>query len=423
MSNETILGWGEQKIELLRRGLISAVFSEMNDLAVQRSDTNFEPLLLSMHAQRLGDLLEKSFAIRKEIRDLEILEVKAAKEFELFDATTLIDEEIDKLRLNIDSKTAEGAGFGSAATEFGQQAEMTRGLAKMAVARQAGLDEDVASSNEIAKRLAQRWEHVRKSQREFAQRHRERGNAHNFGERAGFLTGVLKVQLQEAIDRAWALHEGVRLVYSVSPPAPLETITLANLDAFSMWTLMLLRSLAHAAENESSTDVVVPLVQPWFSSTPLIDSAKFEKQIASANGKPVRLTFELPNNGLLPETCRVRGVGLAFANRFNDSSSTGIDRNQTSGNYTRILARIHTPEQFSVRNEPYRRPTLIAGNVGLHSAGAPVAWIEGPQVDNLKPFGAWSIELHPMVVWKEGQARNIEGSQGDTLLDLSLIHI
>ena len=53
---------------------------------------------------------EGSLIIRKDIRELEVLEVKAATDYELFKSTLTLDEQMEILRLQMPSEDTEQSG-------------------------------------------------------------------------------------------------------------------------------------------------------------------------------------------------------------------------------------------------------------------------------------------------------------------------
>src|ERR1700730_13210955 len=100
--------WFEHKKRLTKKGLIHEIFTELHRVSFKLDPKqDLEPLLLSRHAQRMGELVDRCLALRKDIRELEVLEVKAATDYDLFKNTSTLDEQIDILRLQMSSKVSD----------------------------------------------------------------------------------------------------------------------------------------------------------------------------------------------------------------------------------------------------------------------------------------------------------------------------
>lgn len=401
--------WHEHKLRLADKGLVDAVFLNLNDLHFKLdSEYTFEPLLIARHAQRLGELIDRSLLIRKDIRELEVLAVKAATDYELFKGTSNLDEQMDILRLQIPSKSSERSGFERAVGAF-SSTTLESGLAAIAKGRDGALREDLNSSATISDLTAVRWRRLREYQDAYHARHNESGNAHNYAERVRLLLEVLDVLMKEALARANALSIGINRVYHAQLPAAPTDIGLGNIDRFAVWALKTIQSLSRAAEQETASEIVIPLVQPWLASgQPLITEADFNSAVSGATGgQPVQLRFELPSSPLLDPQVRVKSVGLSFGNDIDLVPGSGFDRNQTADNYTRLIARISTPAQVDEHGKTYFRPPVLIGNVALHGTAAGAVLVEGNSVENISPFGKWKIDIHPLLVWKDGSKQSI----------------
>ncbi|MDR6496313.1 hypothetical protein J2797_006240 [Paraburkholderia terricola] len=413
--------WTENRTRFAANGLLARIFVDMHAMSVQHGKgPPYEPLLLSRHATRLGDLMEKCMALRKDIRELEILAMKAATDYELFQSTSKLEEELEILRLQADSKTSEMSGFLDATREFGGES-IEKGLSKISDGRGNALKKDLQACDRMKDLIGQRWASLRKYQEDYHARFSEPGNAHNYGQRAEFLLEVLQVLMQEALDRASALSGGVSVIYRSHLEATPTTLTLANLDEFVKWALTALRQLGRAADQEETTEIVVPLVQPWFKTAlPLVTAEAFENALRGGTDKPVIIAFEFPDNGVLNSLVRTRGIGVSFGNAFNIGDS-GIDRNQTADSFTRLFVKVRTPYQRDANGNAYSRPEVLLGNVCLHGSGRVVAMADGAAVENLCPFGKWEIEIHPLVVWKDNHLRAVDSVQNsDKIRDLKL---
>jgi hypothetical protein len=208
-----------------------------------------------------------------------VLEVKAATDYDLFSNTSKIDEEMDVLRLQTDSKAKEQLGFQNAAAAFANAVTLEKGLSEIAHGRDGALDEDLKTSNELKRLIETRWRSLRKYQNDYHARHTAPGNAHNYGQRAELLLQVLTVLLDEALARAAALATGIYRIYGVKIPDVPTRVTLQTVDPFAVWALRTIRSLSHAAEQEMTSEIVIPLVQPWLpTQVPLIKADGFNEQ-------------------------------------------------------------------------------------------------------------------------------------------------
>lgn len=397
---------------------LNPIFTELDHKVFRNSGTlSFEPALIARHAQRLGELLDRCLNIRKDIRELEVLDVKAQTDYQLFIATSKIDEELELLRLETASKAQEQTGFHSAAATFSLAASLEKGLSEIAQGRDGALGQEIKTANDMKSLVEKRWQQLRQYQDDYHSRHIAKGNAHNYGERANLLSNVLTVLLDEALARADALAAGIQLIYGVALTDVPTNIQLHTLDEFAVWALKTIRSLSHATEEETTFELVLPLVQPWLpNQKPLVDKKAFDQAIANAgNGKPILLSFDLPQNDLLDGRTRLKGIGISFGNSFSRVDQSGIDRNQTADAFTRLAVKIMPPEQGGDT-----RPSVFIGNAGLHGASEKPA-VEGNSVENRSPFGNWSVQIHPFLVWKD-HSRVIasDPNQSDVIRDLKL---
>ncbi len=415
--------WLEQKASLVREGLVNELCVKLKKNAFETTSAlNFEPALIARHSQRLGELLDRCLNIRKDLRELEVLEVKAATDYDLFIKTSEMDEQIDVLRLQTDSKAKEQVGWQKAAASFTNTVTLEKGISEMAQGRDAALGADLTTSVNLKNLIETRWQRLRDYQDAYHARHAEPGNAHNYEERAKLLLQVLTVLLDEALARAASLATGINFVYGVKITDAPTSVTLQTIDQFAVWALRTIRSLSHAAEQETVSEIVIPLVQPWLpSQQPLVHSNAFNQAVSNAgNGTPISLSFDLPRNDLLDSRARLKGVGISFGNAFELVLGSGIDRNQTADIFTRLTLKITPPLQMGKNETTYQRSEVLIGNVGLHGASG-MSLVEGNAIENLSPFGTWNITIHPFLVWKDGTSRIIsESNYSDSIKDLKL---
>jgi hypothetical protein len=406
--------WSEHKARLSARGLMPAIFTQLDNLSFEPNEAlKFEPLLVTRHSQRLSELMERCLAIRKDICELEVLSCKAATDYELFLSTSAIDEQTDVLRLLKDSKANEQAGFQKAAAAFKTTATLEKGLSEVAKGRDAALAEDLKTSDTLEDLIHNRWQTLRDYQDKYHARHTADGNAHNYGQRAERLLDVMTVLLQEALARAAVLAAGIQQIYGVEITDVPTSTTLATVDQFAVWTLRTIRALSHVAETEIVSELVVPLVQPWLlpGGQPLIEARDFDHAVAAAGQEgAISLTFNLLPNSLLDSRVRLKAIGIAFGNKYSRVDTSGIDRNQVVDSYSRLALKVVTPA----------KSTVLIGNVSLHGA-SPTSAVEGPPIENLSPFGIWKIEIHPFMIWKDGTPQTISSmTHSDPIRDLKL---
>jgi hypothetical protein len=416
--------WSEHKARLASKGLINPVFVNLNQFSCEVNRTAvfaFESLLVARHAQRLGELIDRSLAIRRDIRELEVLEVKAATDYDLFNSTSVLDEQIDILRLQMRSKVSDQTGFTNAAAAFTTQSTLEKGLSEISRGRSEALAADLSDSATTRDLIKKRWQSLRDYQNAYHARYTEPGNAHNYGERAQLLLDVLKVLLEEALARAAALADGIEQIYGMSVPDVPTSVDLETVDQFAVWGLRIIRYLSHAAEQESLSEIVIPLVQPWWSQQPLIKQGDFDHALSNAeNGKPISLSFQLPKNSFLDPRTRLKSIGVSFGNASAIVPGSGIDRNEIVDNFTRLTLKVTTPAQTRKDGSQYYRPPVLIGNVGLHGTNTRSV-VEGNSVENLSPFGVWSIDVHPLVVWKDGSKQLISSpTYSDPVKDLKI---
>jgi hypothetical protein len=415
--------WNELKQKLVKQRVLHPVFTTTLKISYEvASRQKFEPLLISTHIEKLEDLCEKCLALRREIRELEILAVKGIMDYQLFQKTSAIDEEAETIRLLKTSKIAEKQGLDAAATDFGNTPALNKGFSTTSTARSQALEQELKGVDRLAELIKERWSDVRSYQQAYYARYTEPGNAHNYSERAQNLLAILKEELAEALARAIALDLGLKTIYGWSPDALPTEIDMPTLDRFVIWVLEARRGVSWRAERETCFDVVIPLVQPWSNGKDgLISAAKFNAALGAGTGQPITLRFDMDATTFLNQSVRLKGIGLSFGNKFGLVVESGIDRIQTADEFAKLAAVIVTPEQTGADGTKYRRPDISLGNIGLHDSGQPLAFVEGIAVTNIDPVGSWEISLHPWMVWKEADALKVsDGVRGERIKDLKM---
>jgi hypothetical protein len=111
-----------------------------------------------------------------------------------------------------------------------------------------------------------------------------------------------------------ALVQGIKSIYGFDIADMPTSVMMKDLDTFAMWSFRAIRSLSHVSEQETDTEVVIPLVQPvvsqWRAS---YCSYSLQQSIATApGGQPITLPFDFPDNGLLASGARLKSIGLSF---------------------------------------------------------------------------------------------------------------
>lgn len=419
--------WIELKRRLVNDHRLSAVFlGEASRDKISDAAQNYEPLLIRRHADAVSSLTERCLSFRREFRELEILAVKAQVDFDLFNVTSAIDEELDLKRLNQGLKEKEVLTNAAAAEAFGKGSNLESGFSVLSEGRLSELAEDISNTQEIEQLVKRRWNEIRAYQATYHSRYTDSGNAHNFGERAERLYVLLKEDIKEASSRALALREGLLQVYawdSGMPPAFNDLVNDLNVvDDLVLWIRKVNRELELRSQSEQAFDLVIPLVQPWCNKNrSLISDKDFQTAISTDSQGWINIPFSLDINVFLGKQVRLKGIGLSFGNQFSLASSSGVDLIQTADSFVRLAARITTPAQHDSAKQKYHRPSIDLGNVSLHQGEQPLAFTEGVNVENIDPIGDWVIQLHPLVVWKDGQVHELRnGINSKPIRDLKL---
>jgi hypothetical protein len=402
----------------LREVFLKELVVRRQSLEVER----FNPLLIGRHLDRLSEICQNCLALRKEIRDLEILAVKALAEYQLFETTSVLDERADFLRLHLEALDLESSGQSAARDKFGAASELTGGLGQVAEAQRARLVQQKKDGQELSTLSASRWSVVREFQRSYASRYEEDGNAHNYSQRASNLSRIFQQEYKEAAERALALQSGLKAIYGWDVGPLPEDFSIEGLDDFVVWVLMAKRGFGWRMESESVYDIVVPLVQPWTvgaKASGLIPKAEFDSAVLGAKEEPVSLSFDVSKEIFLGKSVRLRGFGLAFGNKFGLVAASGVDSVQTEDSFVRLLALVQPPKQAFSDGTSRMPQEITFGNVGPHQASQPSAYVEDAVVQNISPLGKWTVRLHPNIVWKEAQRRRLaEGGYQNPIKDL-----
>ncbi|WP_152544809.1 hypothetical protein [Deinococcus phoenicis] len=420
------------KQELVERGRLSGVFLEAVDgLACQKlwqappSLPNYEPLLIEANLESLWHLLERCLAYRKEARELEILAVKAAADYDLYLKLSELDRQQELLKLREPQHEVAERTQRAAARTFGTDGPLPNGFHTLAQGQAEELTLDRTALTEERQTITERFREQRAYEDAYQARHSESGNAHNYAERRDWLYRLLCEDLAEAIVRAEAIHAGLEVVYDQQAPLPTPDPVL-YLDELVIWARRVTRFVEAEAQHEASFDLTVPLTQPWgpgASALVPFDDFKAALNKAQQSNTPVELTFDLAGVLVGFERIRLRAVGLAFGNTVSILPGSGVDRDATADSYSRLRATIFTPAQKAAGGGPrYHRPPIVLGNVAVFGVGGPLAVESGPVLQNVDPRGKWRMQLEPRIAYKDQRAIDVfTGPDKDRpLLDLKL---
>ena len=411
--------WGHLKSRLVESGKLASVFVGHERHTWLAPDTSpYDPLQIDSHLDRLSRLVTRCLDLRKDVRELEILAVRAAAEYELFLLTAPLDERIERLGHHGPSRSVQAVSEAEAANKFKGPGALETGFARVSSGRAESLALEASSIKDIEAAIAKRWEHRVDFEKSYNARSTESGNAHNYAERATNLQRLLGRQIEEVLERGTALMIGLKTIYAWSAPPLPAPVTLAKLDDLALWLLDVERRVALLRQHEGTYEITIPLLQRWGrSDQPLVDSVAFERALAGET-----LIFELRPDLFWNEPIRLSGFGLAFGNRYGLIPSSGIDSVQTSDGFARLAARVEAPPQTYSDGVSRPRAQFFLGNVGAHSAGPTNSVVTGSPLTNLNPVGEWRLDLEPWIVWKDaGGYRLKEGvRREDVIRDLKV---
>jgi hypothetical protein len=406
--------WTEKKSELIHSGYLDMAFLEAAEAVVYRElaglpgdprsgdEYEYEPLLVHQHTASVSQLLDRVLAYRREARDLEILAVKVAMDYRLWDITAKIDEELDLSRLGLAVLKRSIISQRQAAAAFGRDGGLEPGFEALHLGRaeEVALEIDMATNQREL--LRARYAAQRAYQQVYREKHTQIGNAHNYAERAIRLVKLFLQDLREAYTKSEAIAIGIRTIWGKdfkvpSPHSP------SFVDELVDWNRDVVRFLEYLTQHEYQLNIVVPLVQPWAEDgSALVDRAAFEEALAKSDEyNPLILEFNLQKNHLSGLNARLLSVGLSFGNEVRIVEQSGSDRNATLDNYARLRATVTIPAQQYVDAKASSPKSFHLGSVGLFGGGAPQDVFSGPSVRYADPFGTWRILVNPVAVYKD----------------------
>jgi hypothetical protein len=431
----TTMHWRANKERLVASGALHSVFvttADENALAalqqvreIAKSDPLiYEPLLFESWLKDVAQLADRVLAYRREGRELEVLAVKAAMDYELGQSLIAIDRETQKLLVQKPVKERAKDTQATAAVAFEKAGQTEGGFTALAQGRFAELAIEISDADQQLKLIEEKWKAQNNYQKTYWAKNNEPGNALNYAERARRVYRLLGEDLAEAYGKAIAIREGIEIVHGKRLPDLPATDPLTFIDELIFWIRATIRWAEWVSQYKVEFDLVVPLVQPWSASqTSILEPEHLRAALAKARANkslPTLVEFQLESDLFLDcEGARLVGVGLSYGNRVGLVASSGIDKNATTDSYVRLRAIVHTPVQ-TADGQTYSRPPVALGSVGVFGA-APLAFEQGDLVTNVSPIGKWSIALYPCLVYKDDSEKNIgDGIEGQLMVDLKL---
>lgn len=435
--------WTDLKNELIAKKRLDKLFASSADhnalVRMRGGDTSistargteetnesvYEPLLLERLFKDISELLDRVLAYRREARELEVLAVKAATDYQLFKEQSVLDQGLEEIRLRQKQKEIARQANADAATLFGESDSLCRGFGRISLGKANEMMQEAKDAQSELELLREKWLALHKYHDGYMQRYKEPRNAHNFAERAERVFTLLGEDLQEAYAKAKAASVGVEMVYG-RKAAPLPAITLMTfIDDFVSWCREEIRRYELEGESEIEYDLVVPLVQPCSPvNDSLVKKERFLAALAAAQGgRTFVLEFDLPATLFFGDrNVRLTGVGISYGNRTNILETSGTDRNATADSYARLRATLFSPEQRRPeRTVTYRRPPIRFGNVGVFTGQPPSAFSSGSECRNINPVGTWRVVIDPLLVYKDSRpCQMTEGIEGNPMQDLKL---
>lgn len=377
----------------------------------------YEVLLFPTLLNEASILVDRVLAYRREARDLEILAVKAAMDYALFNKTAAIDIQLEKQRVQYDLKGIAKITQDTAAAAFGNESPESSGFEALSAGRSRELVRDLVDSKCAIELIDQRWTALHLYQDVYWAKHNQPGNALNFAERASRVYELLSEDITEAYVKAAAVAEGILIVfrYKLSNIPNLDPLTF--LDNFVNWIRETIRFVEYKSQFEVLYTIIIPLTQPWLPSRePIVSPAALRAALTMADsGKSVSIAFRLPEECFSGRRVRLKGVGLSIGTKINTLIASGADRSAVRDSYTRMRAVIRMPEQARSSNLKYRRPDVVLGNITVYSGSAVTQMESGVNIQNVDPIGDWAIDVDRLLTYKDGSILTFASAAGEGL--------
>jgi len=380
--------------------------------------SRYDPLLYERHLSDVSRLLDRCLAYRRECADLERQAINRALEYQLFTDMKEYSEELtSQLTATL---PLERTRDGQAATGNALQAVKNE-LKALSPAYIGGADSSQAAIEiQSAKKrtLDSILDLQTKYQKDLQLRHETPGHALNYAERRNRVVSLLKQDVAEAYEKALAACAGLQAQLAVSAskypfPVPHEETQkdkdIDLLDNFVMWTRDVLAEFERYLSDETTFDLVIPLVQPYGLPDAVSKGFFYEKNafmdlLASKADTAGRFSIDLSN--AIPigisgadHHVRLRGIGI--------SASLVEPINQTLSWSAVIFLppQPHPTAAFSKRkilridNAPTQlRPPIVLGRILPYSDGVNPVMNFGDEVWNAVLTGGTVIYLQPIVL-------------------------
>jgi len=422
------------------------VHAQLKNFVFEPKNGKYNPLVVEQLLWDVGNRLDRCVTYRREANELVIALVKAEMDYETYQKTRLIEDELLHLQVRQAQSELERDGFANAVSAF--QAGTTAGE-KLADGFKRQAEGFAKSSDVTADAEKRRGELIEERRRLIDEltdrlhlRLRGSGSAHNYADRWKRVVTLLRQDVAIAYEKALCAQStlvnllGIAGLTFLPAPWPAEQNEtngkIGFLDRFVLWTRAALDLLDAKTQREMSFDLVIPFVSQL---TPLPgDAALFKREeFASILAKDRVFNFNLPKGpgtSILDKfvSLRLQGVGLSFSHRFtaeNSDSEASYQiierRNREAPKYLVGTAWIEPPK-LQVADVPFYAPKIAVGRM-LN--------FEGPGSPSMvpcfgsSPRGSWRIELGQSLVQSndsKGDVDHVDWGVADTgrLWDIKL---
>lgn len=427
--------WFDHKSQLIKLKYLDSTFAEAIELTVNRElatvtedphggdEYHYYPRLVHQHTASVSLLLDRVLAYRREARDLEILAVKVAMDYQLFDQTTRLDEDLEIARLGLEVRKRSLQTQTEASDAFGEGLGLQAGFKTSHKGRAKEIALELDSIDKQAKLIRSRYVAQRNYQAVYRDKHQEPGNAHNYAERASRLTLLFLQDLREAYVKSKAIAVGIETIWGSKFPVP-KPNTNAFIDDMVDWNRDIVRYLEYLTQDEVQLNLVIPLVQPWLPGGRSVLSAnEFSKALSATNDtSAITFKFELGREHFSNLNVRVLAVGLSYGNAIDIVPASGVDRNATRDNYARLRVGVTAPRQKFADGSEEDSPRFSLGSVGLFGGTASIDSCSTGLVRYIDPVGSWEIVIDPLAVYKDDskQAPGLGMDKTAPLADIKL---
>jgi hypothetical protein len=156
----TVTPWRTLKARLAGTGQFAAAFADdAVDSWPAPKTTVYDPLLIDDHLDRLSTLVGRALDLRKDVREIEVLAVRVAAEYELFLLTAPLNEMIERRAQQGPARSAQAASEAEAAAKFGDGGPLEVGFAQVSARRAKSLGLEASAIEEIDAAIVKKWKH------------------------------------------------------------------------------------------------------------------------------------------------------------------------------------------------------------------------------------------------------------------------